>query len=66
MEPFSVLGTLPEAMTILGGLVTILILLIILRNIHKQVSRIEQLKATADTSEATEAITVEKEEENNG
>jgi len=53
-------------MTILGGLVTILILLIILRNIHKQVSRIEQLKATADTSEATEAITVEKEEENNG
>ena len=66
MEPFSVPGTLPEAMTILGGLVTILILLIILRNIHKQVSRIEQLKATADTSEATEAITVEKEEENNG
>ncbi len=64
MEQYNVLSTLPEAMTIIGGLVMILILLIILNSVHKQAKRIQELQAEMEFAETKEEIAVE--EESNG
>lgn len=66
MEQYNVLDSMSDAMMVIGGLVLILVLLIILKNVHQQAQRIRELETASDFTEAEEQAFIEEETKEDG